>query len=187
MQLITPSKWLANLTKQSFLKEYPVDVIHNTIDTHVFKPTPSDLRERFMLQNKFVLLGVASIWGRRKGMDDFVKLASMLDEQYAIVLVGVSEKQKKSLPTQIISVTRTNSPAELAQLYTMADVFLNLTYEDNYPTVNLEAQACGTPCITYRTGGSIESVPDENIIEQGDLIALQNKLSRMLENSKNGE
>lgn len=158
MTLITPSKWLADLTRQSFLKEYPVEVHYNTIDTSIFKPTPSDFRERYGLQDKVIVLGVANVWEDRKGLFDFYKLAQMLDEKYAIVLVGLSEKQIKELPKNIKGIQRTNSPQELAAIYTAADVFVNPTYEDNYPTVNLEAQACGTRVITYDTGGCKETL-----------------------------
>ena len=158
MILITPSKWLADLTRQSFLKEYPVEVHYNTIDTSIFKPTPSDFRERYGLQDKFIVLGVANVWEDRKGLFDFYKLAEMLDSRYVIVLVGLSEKQIKDLPKNIKGIQRTNSPQELAAIYTAADVFVNPTYEDNYPTVNLEAQACGTRVITYDTGGCKETL-----------------------------
>ena len=158
MTLITPSKWLADLTRQSFLKEYPVEVHYNTIDTSIFKPTPSDFRERYGLQDKIIVLGVANVWEDRKGLFDFYKLAEMLDDRYAIVLVGLSEKQIKDLPKNIKGIQRTNSPQELAAIYTAADVFVNPTYEDNYPTVNLEAQACGTKVITYDTGGCKETL-----------------------------
>ena len=111
-----------------------------------------------------MILGVASVWGRRKGFDDFLDLAKHLDDSYRIVLVGVSEEQQKILPKNIIGIKRTNNTKELAEIYTTADVFFNPTHEDNYPTVNLEAQACGTPVITYPTGGSVESVPEENVV-----------------------
>lgn len=158
MTLITPSKWLADLTRQSFLKEYPVEVHYNTIDTSIFKPTPSDFRERYGLQDKIIVLGVANVWEDRKGLFDFYKLAEILDDRYVLVLVGLSEKQIKNLPKNIKGVQRTNSPQELAAIYTAADVFVNPTYEDNYPTVNLEAQACGTKVITYDTGGCKETL-----------------------------
>ena len=158
MTLITPSQRLADLVKQSFLKEYPVEVHYNTIDTNVFKPTPSDFRERYGLVGKKIVLGVASTWDERKGLRDFYKLATMLDDQYAIVLVGLSEKQIKELPKNILGIRRTNSPQELAAIYTAADVFFNPTYEDNYPTVNLEAEACGTRVVTYDTGGCWETI-----------------------------
>ena len=157
MQLITPSKWLADLVGQSFLSEYPVEVIYNTVDESVFKPTPSSFRKKYGLEDKKIILGVASVWDERKGLDDFLKLNEMLDSRYAIVLVGLSEKQIKKLPKDIIAISRTNSVHELAAIYTAADVFVNPTYEDNYPSTNLEAQACGTPVITYDTGGSPES------------------------------
>lgn len=248
MTLITPSKWLANLTRESFLKEYPVEVHYNTIDTSIFQPTASDFRERNCLQDKMIVLGVANVWEGRKGLLDFYKLAQMLDSKYAIVLVGLNEKQIRNLPQnirglqknicsqevavsytvteltaktyaektldvelskfhayekkedknctqfttqsdnvvisqnvnalykaitgdiydcnnrkklggcRIVCIPRTNSPKELAAIYTAADVFANPTYEDNYPTVNLEAQACGTRVVTYDTGGCRETV-----------------------------
>ena len=252
LTLVVPSQWLADLTRKSFLKEYPVEVHYNTIDVNVFKPTPSEFREKYGLQNKIVVLGVANVWDERKGLLDFYQLAEMLDNRYAIVLVGLNEKQIRSLPDKvkkakrvnnakesnavyafgdsmenysaeervemlpgdmkkvtaptvgykktayeeitgelesgavepnikslyhavtrignrkklersgvgctIICIPRTNSTQELAEIYTAADVFVNPTYEDNYPTVNLEAQACGTPVITYDSGGSKETL-----------------------------
>lgn len=172
MTLITPSKWLADLVKQSFLKDYPVEVRHNTIDTAVFKPTPSDFRERYGLTDKKIILGVASVWDDRKGLDDFIQLADMLNDNYKIVLIGLSDKQIKALPEKILGLPRTNSAQELAEVYTAADVFVNPTHEDNYPTTNLEAQACNTPVITYQTGGSPESVPVESVVECGDIEGL---------------
>lgn len=176
MTLITPSQWLADLVKKSFLSDYPVEVCHNTIDTNVFKPTPSDFRKKYGLENKKIILGVASVWDERKGLKDFVELSKMISDDYTIVLVGLNKQQVKKMPTDIICVEKTNSSVELAQIYTAADIFLNLTYEDNYPTVNLEAQACGTTCITYRTGGSVESVETHNIAEVGDVLMVKKLL-----------
>ena len=170
MTLITPSQWLADLVQQSFLKEYPVEVHYNTIDTDIFKLTPSDFRERYELVGKTIVLAVPNRWGERKGLYDFYKLADMLDDHYAIVLVGLSEKQIKELPKNILGIRRTNSPEELAAIYTGADVFFNPTYEDNYPTVNLEAGACGTRVVTYGTGGwrgTIRS-PESLVIPVGE-------------------
>ena len=149
MTLITPSKWLADLTRQSFLKEYPVEVHYNTIDTSIFKPTPSDFRERYGLQDKVIVLGVANVWEDRKGLFDFYKLAQMLDEKYVIVLVGLSEKQIKELPKNIKGIQRTNSPQELAAIYTAADVLVNPSVEETFGMTPVEAQACGTPSIVY--------------------------------------
>ncbi len=179
MTLITPSKWLADLVGQSFLKEYPVEVCYNTIDTTVFCPTPSDFRERYGLADRKIVLGVAAVWEERKGLADFLKLATMLPEDYTVVLVGADGFPACEMPPSVVSIPRTNSTKELAEIYTAADVFVNLTYEDNYPTVNLEAQACGTPCLTYRTGGSVESVPPDHVIEQGDLAAMVEKIQQV--------
>lgn len=172
MTLVTPSQWLADLVKKSFLKEYKVEVIHNGVDTNVFKPTPSDFTKKNGIEDKKIILGVAAVWDRRKGLEDFVKLSEMVDDTYKIVLVGLTEKQIKELPSGILGITRTNSPKELAEIYTAADVFFNPTYEDNYPTTNLEAQACGTSVITYNTGGSGESVPCENVFKRGDMLSV---------------
>lgn len=159
MKLITPSQWLADLVGESFLSKYPVEVRHNTIDTSVFKPTPSDFRERYGIGGRFMILGVASPWTERKGLVDFVRLAGELDsDKYAIVLVGLSERQAKGMPSGIVGLTRTDSREELAGIYSAADVFFNPTVEDNFPTVNLEAEACGTPVVTYNTGGCAETV-----------------------------
>lgn len=161
LTLITPSQWLANLVKQSFLREYSVEVIYNTIDKNVFKPTPSDFRKKYGLENKKIILGVASVWDYRKGLNDFIELSKMLSDNYKIVLVGLTQKQIKSLPKNILGLQKTNSPQELAQIYSASDVFFNPTYEDNYPTVNLEAQACGTPVVAYDVGGCKETLVGE--------------------------
>lgn len=158
INIVVPSKWLAELVKQSFLRRYPVHVIPNGIDLSVFKPTPSNFLQTFGLDGKTILLAVASVWDKRKGYDDLLVLAGMLDNSCQLVIVGLSEKQKQKLPDNIIGILKTNSASELAQLYSAADVFLNPTYEDNFPTVNLEALACGTPIITYNSGGSPECV-----------------------------
>ena len=184
MKLITPSHWLAALVKQSFLKEYPVEVVHNRIDGEVFRPTYGDFRERNGLVGEKIVLGVASAWGDRKGLPDFVRLSGMLPDAFRIVLVGLTKKQMRKMPGNVFCIERTDSARELAEIYTAADVFLNLTYEDTYPTVNLEAQACGTPCLTYRTGGSTESVPPENVTEQGDLEAMVKRIQEICETER---
>ena len=183
MRIIVPSHWLANLVKQSYLREYPIEVVHNTIDKAVFKPTPGNFRERHGLKNKKIVLGAATAWSQRKGLDDFVRLSEALGNEYKVVLVGVTEKQRKTLPGRILAMERTNSAQELAAIYTAADVFVNLTYEDTYPTVNLEAQACGTPCITYRTGGSPESVSQENVLDTADLKGVEQRIRQICSSS----
>lgn len=173
LTLITPSQWLADLLQESYLREYPVEVVYNTINTEVFKPSPSNFREKHGLQDKKILLGVASIWEERKGLRDFVKLSQMLLPEYKIVLVGVTAQQEKALPQNILALPRTNSPRELAEIYTAADLFVNPTYEDNYPTVNLEARACGTRIVCYDTGGCRETLgPGDTLVKKGDVEAL---------------
>ena len=157
MIIITPSIWLSELVNKSFLADYNVQVINNGIDTSIFKYTKSDIKKRLRIEKKKIILGVAALWSQRKGLDDFVKLSRRISPEYIIVLVGLSKKQIKSLPDGIIGIKQTNSLKELVELYSAADVYVNPTYEDNYPTTNLESIACGTPVISYDTGGSGES------------------------------
>ena len=157
LTIVTPSKWLETLVKQSYMADYPVTTIHNGVVLETFKPTESDILSRLGIGGKKVILGVAAVWDRRKGMADFIELANMLDDSYRIVLVGLNKEQIASLPGNVIGIGRTDSVTELVELYSAAYVFVNATYEDNYPTTNLEAIACGTPVITYDTGGSPES------------------------------
>lgn len=154
MTLITPSNWLKEKVKESFLSEYPVEVKYNTIDTNVFKPTPSTFKEDHGIQDKNMILGVASIWNDRKGLKDFIELSKMLDsEKYQIVLVGLNDNQLKELKEKninIIGLPRTSSAKELAQVYTAADVFVNPSYEETFGLTTAEAQACGTYTIVYK-------------------------------------
>ena len=160
MTIVTPSGWLADLVKQSYLKDYDTIVINNGIDLTKFTHRTSSFRERNGLENKIMLLGVAFGWSPSKGIDDFKQLAKELPEEYAIVLVGVSDAVAKDLPSRITSIACTQNQEELAEIYSAADLFVNPTMEDNFPTVNIEALACGTPVITYETGGSPESLTE---------------------------
>ena len=157
LMLVSPSNWLMNLIKDSFFKEYSIEVINNGVDTSIFKHTESNIKERYGIKNKKVILGVASVWDKKKGLDTFIELSKQLDNEYQIVLIGLNKKQIKKLPSNIIGITRTENVEELVKWYSAAEVFFNPTLEDNYPTVNLEAIACGTPVITFDTGGSPES------------------------------
>lgn len=184
MTIVTPSEWLAGLVKESYLKDYPVKVINNGIDLNVFKPTESDFREKYALENKYIVLGVAFGWGRRKGLDVFVELARRLDkEKYKVVLVGTDDNVDKLLPENIISIHRTQNQTELVKIYSAADVFANPTREENYPTVNMEALACGTPVVTFNTGGSPEML-DETCgaaVAKDDNDAMYNEIIRICE------
>ena len=115
------------------------------------------------LEGNTIILGVASVWDRRKGLADFLALHDLLKndkvgQTYFIILVGLTEHQISSLPPGMIGIARTNSAAELAEIYSAADWFFNPTHEDNYPTVNLEARACGCKIATYDTGGAAETI-----------------------------
>lgn len=171
MTIITPSEWLANLVRQSFLGEYPVEVQYNKVDTELFKPTPSDFRERYHLEGQKVILGVAQNWSDRKGLRDFIELAKRLDKSYTIVLVGLTQKQIKELPGQIVGLQRTNNTGELAAIYTMADLFVNPSREETFGLTTVEAESCGTQAIVYKNtaceeivnkygGIAVESTPD---------------------------
>lgn len=160
MLMITPSQWLADLVKQSFLKDYPVEVRYNKIDTEVFKRTPSDFREKYGLTDKKIILGVANVWSERKGLNDFIKLSEMLDDSYAIVLVGLTSEQIKKLPKKIKGIQRTNSTKELAQAYTAADVFVNPSKEETFGLTTVEAESCGTEAIVYK-GTACEEVVNQ--------------------------
>ncbi len=162
LTIFTPSKWLAGLVKESFLSEYKIQTIYNGIDLSIFRPTESKFREKYNLEDKYIILGVSNVWNNRKGLDDFIQLSRELKESEIIVLVGVTEKQKIKLPKNILGISKTNNAKELAEIYSAANVFVNLTKEDNYPTVNLESVACGTPVISYDTGGCGEFIGEEN-------------------------
>lgn len=172
--IVTPSKWLAGLVKQSFFSDKRIEVIPNGIDTKQFRPLKNDFKSYYGIENKILLMGCATWWGKGKGLYDFFKLAEQIDDRFRIVLVGLDKKQIDKLPNKILGIERTNSVKELAQIYSAADVFLNLTYADNFPTVNLEALSCGTPVITYKTGGSAECLGDYNgkSFDKGDIDAI---------------
>lgn len=182
--LVPVSDWIRGEIQASFLKDYSFRVIHNGIDTSVFTIyEPEAVRAKYQLEGKRIILGVASIWCEEKGWNDLMRLAGRLNESERMVLVGVNEKQKAMLPKNVLGISRTENIRQLAELYSAAEVFVNPTWQDNYPTVNLEAIACGTPVVTYRTGGSIEAVTDRTgcVVEQGDIEGLLAAV-RMIEN-----
>lgn len=183
LQIITPSYWLADLVKQSFLKSFPVRVIHNGIDLNVFQNQESDFREKYHLEDKFVLLGVSFGWDKKKGLDVFIELSKRLDERFQIVLVGTNESIDKKLPSNILSIHRTHDQKELAKIYSATDLFINPTREEVLGMVNLEALACGTPVITFQSGGSAEMLNAScgKIVQRDDVDGM---LSAILESEK---
>ncbi len=183
MTIVTPSQWLADVVRESFLCKYPIQVIANGVDLSKICPVESKFRSRRGIENRYMILGVANIWDERKGMKDFLQLREMLGESYQIVLVGLTARQVRALPSSIMGITRTTNLKELLELYSTADVFVNPTYEDNFPTTNIEALACGTPVITYRTGGSPESIDTKSgiVVDKGDVEALYQAIVQQCE------
>jgi len=178
LTVITPSQWLADQVKQSFLQEVPVKVINNGIDLTVFYPCESGFRDKYNLKEKFIILGVAFEWGCRKGLDVFIRLSQLFDDRFRIVLVGTNESIDKILPSNIISIHRTQNQLELAEIYTAADVFVNPTREENFPTTHIEALACGTPVVSFNTGGCSEMLTEKTgiVVERDDEEALYNAI-----------
>lgn len=189
LEIITPSEWLAGLVKESFLGEYPVSVIHNGINISSFHPVKSDFRKKYDLESKFIILGVASTWNDMKGLGDFLKLSDSLDERFEVVLVGLSTKQIAGMPDGILGLPLTSGVNELVDIYCGCDVFLNLTYTDTYPTVNLEAAACGARIVTYDTDGSPESAgcaENSITVPKGDLKAVKQLMISLLGEKNSG-
>lgn len=178
LTLVPVSNYMANYLSDSFLRDAKVQVIHNGIDLSIFHPYEY-VKER-------IVLGVANVWEPRKGLFDFFELRKLLTSDWQIKLIGLSKKQLKELPPGIEGITRTANQHELAKLYSSASVLVNPTYEDNYPTVNLEAIACGTPVITYRTGGSPESITSETgiVLPKGDINGIAEAINTLSESSR---
>lgn len=189
LTIVSVSNWHASLVRESFLKDYPLQVIHNGLDLGQFKPTEgaSSMKRKLNIPDeKFILLGVASVWEPRKGFKDFLQLSQLVDKDTILVMVGLDDSQMKQLPQNMHGIARTENIEQLVDLYTCADMFLNLTYEDNFPTTNLEALACGTPVLTYRTGGSVESVSTGTgfIVEKGDFNGILDAIQEVRKNKK---
>lgn len=181
MTLVANSEWTASQARMAYMKQYPVKVIYNGINLSVFKPTQSDFRQRYGLEDKKIVLGVAFGWDARKGLDVFVELAKRLPDEYKIVLVGTNEQVDKQLPDNILSIHRTHNQSELAEIYTAADVFANPTREEAFGLVNIEALACGTAGVTFRTGGSPECYDDTCgvVVEKNDVDAMEREIRRI--------
>lgn len=185
---VTVSEWMQREMRESFLKDCNFKVIHNGIDTDLFYPRKgSYIRSKLKIGDKHILLGIASKWLKEKGIEDFIQLSNLLNDNEIIILIGqMSESISAQLPNSIITLSRTDSQNVLTELYSEALALVNPTWQDNYPTVNLEAMSCGTPVITYRTGGSIEAITEETgfIVEQGDVQGLLNCVRKIEKDGK---
>jgi len=172
LTIVPVSEWIREEMQYSFFRNNQFHVIHNGINTNIFNIyNPEQVKQKYGLNGKHILLGVASIWSREKGFDDCIQMADFLHPDEMLVLVGVRPEQQKRLKKNMLGIPRTENIHQLAELYAAADAFINPTWQDNYPTVNLEAIACGTPVVTYRTGGSIEAITDQTgfIVPQGNV------------------
>lgn len=175
LTITTPSQWLADQVSRSFLRDYPRTVIPNGIDRRIFCPQPSDLRKKYRLEYKKIVLGVANVWNAHKGLSDMLTLADRLGSAYQVILIGLTERQLPDIPANVLGLLRTANQTELAQWYSAADVFVNPTYEETFGLTTVEAQACGTPVVVYRTDGCPETVAPGNgrLVPQGDMQALE--------------
>ena len=160
LTLQVPSQWLADRVRAGFLGEYPVEVVYNTVNREVFRPTPSDFREKHDLRDKRMLLGVANIWEERKGLKDFVSLSKLLDDRYKIVLVGLTPEQSRNLPSNMLCLPRTDNIRQLVEIYSAADYYINPSVEETFGMTTLEALYCGTIPIVYQ-GTACEEIVRE--------------------------
>jgi glycosyltransferase involved in cell wall biosynthesis len=176
LHIVAVSEWVANYVRESFFKDNDIRVIHNGVDLQVFRPL-----QVVKDSQKFNILAVSNIWTKSKGIDDILQLREMLPNEFSITIVGLSEKQITKLPFGIKGITRTQNTNELIKLYNHADVLINPTYADSFPTVNLEALACGTPVITYKTGGSPEAVDSITgaVLEQGNVKEMVEMIKKL--------
>ena len=188
LEIVCPSVWLQTIVKKSFLHDRQIHVINNGIDINKFRYLKNKYKEKYGFPlDKKIILGVSFNWDNSKGLDVFNWLQKKYNNiDVAIVLVGIDAKSKPLLDNGIIGIEKTNSVQELIEIYNSADVFVNPTREDNYPTVNMEAVACGLPVITFDTGGSFEMLNDEVGIKvkPNDLLSLYESVNKILMNSE---
>jgi len=187
MTLVPVSNWLATIVKDSFIKGYPVKTIYNGVDTKVFSPQATDeIREKYKIGNKFVMLGVASIWSERKGLNDYIRLSRLLKDDEIIILVGLTNQQINSLPPNILGIRRTENVHQLAELYSLANVVCNLSVEETFGLTTIEGFACGTPGIVYNCTASPELITPETgfVVEQGDLAGIRKAIDTVKSKGK---
>ena len=186
LSIVACSDWLGNFVKESFLKNKSFIIIHNGIDLNIFHPT---IQKKSIEDSKYRILAVSNVWNKEKGINDIYKLRELLSEDFLITVVGLTSRQVKSLPNGIIGIEKTQNVQELVDLYSSSDLLINPTYADTFPTVNLEALACGTPVITYNTGGSPEAIDEFTgiVVEQGNTKALANAILRMKDSPLSSE
>lgn len=186
VHIITVSDWLGSLVKESFLNKFPVKTIYNGIDLNVFKPSFNSYVQKERLDNKMILLAVASVWSNYKGLSDYIKLSELLSDEYKLVLVGLSESQIHQLPSRIIGIKRTQSQVELVELYSAASVVLSLSYGESLGLTPIEGMACGTPAIVYNNTAQPELVTPEtgSVVETGDIEGVKRMILNICSKGK---
>jgi len=187
LTIISVSNWLGSIVQQSFLSDKPMHVIYNGVDTNMFsKKKDTKIREKYNLGTNFIILGVASVWSPRKGLNDFFELSKLIDADMKIVLVGLSIKQIRNLPENIIGITKTENTHELAEIYSTADIFINTSIEETFGLTTAEALSCGTPAIVYNATACPEVINKSTgfIIEKGNMEGILNAVSTVKENGK---
>lgn len=188
LTIVTVSEWLSSIVSNSFLNIYPRIVINNGIDLSIFyKRNSSDfIKDKYGIQNKTILIGVATSWSHRKGLYDYHKLSKILPQDVVIVLVGLTDKEIKKLPKNIVGIKKTNNVDELANLYSAADVVMNLSYEETFGMTTIEGFACGTPSIVYNATASPELIDEKTgiIVEKGNIEGVLNAIYLILQKSK---
>ncbi len=169
LSIIVPSNWMKEMVEQSFMRDYPLYIISNGIDLSIFRKREDTLiREKYRIpEEKKILLGVAANWMLDKGLKDFINLSEVIPAEYVIVLVGLSAKQIRKMPKNIIGIKRTEDMNELAEIYSAAHIFINPSEEESFSLVTVEAMACGTPVIVRDTSAVRELVNDKNGIIMG--------------------
>lgn len=174
INIVTPSHWLANMVNQSFLKDFSIRTIYNGLDLDVFKFIQNNFKEERNIAGKKMVLGVANIWEKRKGLADFIELSKILPDNYKIVLVGLSEKQINALPKNIIGISRTANITELVKIYSAADVYVNTSVEETMGLTTAEALATGTPAVVYNATAVPEVVDEKSgvVVPAGNINEL---------------
>lgn len=183
LTIVTPSEWLKKIIGESFLSSKQIITINNGIDISVFRPNHSNIKSEMGIQDKKIILGVSMGFGIRKGYEYYLKLSERLPENCVMILIGVSKQQIQSLPSNIIGIEKTNNLEQMTALYTAADVFVNMTLEDTFPTVNIESLACGTPVVTWKAGGSPEIVDEKTgiVVNKLDVDAICSAIRKIID------
>lgn len=182
MTIITVSEWLASKVKQSFLASYPIKVVPNGIDLDIFHPSKSDFRKKYNIENKIIILSVASVWTKRKGLEYINRLAQKVSKDYQVVVVGLTDTQIKNVSSNIIAINKIENPKDLAKWYSVANIFINPSLEETMGLVTVEAMACGTPVIVSNST-ALPEVINENcgiIIEKNELNNLEKYINNFM-------